>query len=245
MTVFRNRYDDAAKAASYAGLEFANTYYLAYRDLAEIFREHVRGANALDFGCGTGRSTRFLRQLGFDAVGVDIAPEMVAKAKELDGGADYRIISNGDFGQFAPANFDLILSAFTFDNIPGPQKEPLFRELARLLRAEGKLVSVVSAPEIYWHEWASFTTKEFAAANRQAKSGDIVRIVTTDFADRRPMEDILCSDESYRQIYERAGLEVVAMAKPLARGDEPYSWVNETQIAPWVVWVLRVAEASA
>lgn len=72
-----------------------------------------------------------------------------------------------------------------------------------------------------------------------------MRIVTRDFADRRPMEDILCTDESYRQIYARAGLEVVAMAKPLARGDEPYQWVNETRIAPWVVYVLGVADAKA
>ncbi len=52
---FTNCYEDASRAGAYATLEFANTYYLAYRDLPEIISEQVRGKRALDFGCGTGR----------------------------------------------------------------------------------------------------------------------------------------------------------------------------------------------
>ena len=48
----------------------------------------------------------------------------------------------------------------------------------------------MSSPEIYLHEWASFSTKEYPE-NRFARSGDVVRIITKDFADRRPAEDIL------------------------------------------------------
>ena len=81
---FTNCYADATRAEAYARLEFANTYYLAYRDLPGIIAEHTAGNRALDFGCGTGRSTRFARHLGFDVIGVDIAPEMIAKARELD-----------------------------------------------------------------------------------------------------------------------------------------------------------------
>ena len=36
----------------------------AFRDLPRLFREHVSGQRAVDFGCGTGRSTRFLRGSG-------------------------------------------------------------------------------------------------------------------------------------------------------------------------------------
>src|ERR1022692_1893730 len=71
---FVNCYDNATRADAYSKLEFANTYHLAFRDLPEIFRAHVKGISALDFGCGTGRSTRFLCGLGFETVGVDISP---------------------------------------------------------------------------------------------------------------------------------------------------------------------------
>jgi SAM-dependent methyltransferase len=241
---FSNCYQDAVRADAYAKLEFANTYYLAYRDLPAIIREHVSGAQAIDFGCGTGRSTRFIRQLGFDVTGVDIAPEMIAKARELDPRGDYRLTENDDFSQLPQDTYDLVLSVFTFDNIPGlDAKVRLFRDLGALLNASGKIVSVVSSPEIYVHEWASFSTKDFPE-NWRACSGDVVRIVTTDFPDRRPTEDILWTDESYREVYARAGLKPVAIYKPLAEGDEPYKWVNEASIAPWVIYVLR-REASA
>ncbi|HYV19760.1 MAG TPA: hypothetical protein VFC25_12110 [Verrucomicrobiae bacterium] len=51
--VFQNAYDDNARAKAYAGLEFPGTYWLAFRDLPAALREHVRGTEALDFGCGT------------------------------------------------------------------------------------------------------------------------------------------------------------------------------------------------
>jgi SAM-dependent methyltransferase len=235
---FSNCYEDAKRAAAYAQLELGNTYYLVFRDLPEIIRGHVSGTKAIDFGCGTGRSTRFVRQLGFDTVGVDIAPEMVAKAKELDPTGDYRLIKDDDLSGFEVGTFDLVVSLFTFDNISGfLTKMRLFRDLGALLNASGQLVNVVSSPEIYTHEWASFSTKDYPE-NRKARTGDVVRIVTTDFADRRPAEDILCTDESYRELYERSGLELVASYRPLGKPEEPYPWVNETTIAPWVIYVL-------
>ena len=132
---FSNVYDDAERARAYAALEFPGTYYLAYRDLPAIIAQHVSGRDALDFGCGAGRSTRFLAGLGLKTVGVDIAPEMVAKARELDPAGDYRLIPGDDFSAFPPAAFDLVLSMFTFDNIPGAEtKARIFRDLRRLLR---------------------------------------------------------------------------------------------------------------
>jgi hypothetical protein len=97
---------------------------------------------------------------------------------------------------------------------------------------------LVSSPEIYTHEWASFSTKDFPE-NRCAKSGDKVRIIQTDLDDKRPVEDVVWTDECYQKVFEKAGLELVKTYRPLAREDEPYGWVNETRIAPWVIYVLK------
>lgn len=235
---FVNVYENATRAEAYSKLEFANTYHLAFRDLPEIFRRHVYGATALDFGCGTGRSTRFLRSLGFATLGVDISAEMIAQARVLDPLGDYRLIPGDDLSALPRGSFSLIQSAFTFDNIPQPDKLRLFRDLRTLLTTDGILVNIVSAPEIYLHEWASFTTKDFPE-NRDARSGDRVRIITTDFEDRSPAVDILCTHESYLEIYSEAALQVIETRKPLAYGDEPYRWVNETLVAPWAIYVLQ------
>jgi len=215
---------------------------LAYRDIPAILSEHVRGRKSLDFGCGTGRSTRFLRQLGFEVTGVDIAEDMIRKTRELDPAGDYRLTPGDDLSQFPPAAYDLVFAAFTFDNIGGKNndnKVRILRDLARLLNRDGKLVLIVSRPEIYTHEWASFSTKDFPE-NQAAKSGDKVRIIVTDHADPRPVEDILWTDESYREVFKEARLRLLGKYEPLARGDEPYGWGSERTIAPWAIYVLNV-----
>jgi SAM-dependent methyltransferase len=235
-----NCYDDADRAKAYATLEFANTYYLAFRDLPEIFSAYCTGTRALDFGCGTGRSTRFLRNLGFQATGLDISEDMLRIARATDPSGDYQLVPGDDLSQFAVGSFDLVFCAFPFDNIPAATKTRLFCDLAKLLSAGGIIVNLVSSPEIYTHEWASFSTRDFPE-NAVARDGDLVRIITTDHADARPVEDILCTDHAYRTIYREAGLEVVKMLAPLAQGDEPYRWASETQVAPWVIYVLKRA----
>ena len=250
---FANCYEDDTRAQAYATLEFKNTYHLAYRDIPAILGEHVRGRKSLDFGCGTGRSTRFLRQLGFEVTGVDIAENMIRKARELDPSGDYRLVQRDDVqSEDVPGDdltalqsgaYDLVLAAFTFDNIGGKNndnKVRILRALGRLLTQDGKLVLIVSRPEIYTHEWASFSTKDFPD-NQLAKSGDKVRIIVTDHADPRPVEDILWTDESYREVFKEARLRLLGKHEPLARGDEPYSWVSEVEIAPWAVYVLESA----
>jgi SAM-dependent methyltransferase len=236
--VSHNCYEDEHRAEAYAKLGFINTYYLAYRDLPGIVLAHASGRRALDFGCGTGRSTRFLQGLGFEVIGTDISGEMIRKAMEIDPSGVYHLISDADFSAWPNQTFDLILSVFTFDNIPGmDRKVAIFRELRRLLNSGGRIVSLVSAPEIYTHEWASFSTKDYPE-NQKAKSGDTVKIIVTDVEDARPVEDILWTDEDYRAVYEKAGLELLETHRPLAKEDEPFPWVNETRIAPWVIYVL-------
>lgn len=236
---FSNVYEDPERASAYAQLEFPGTYFLAYRDLPALYREHVRGKRALDFGCGAGRSTRFLEALGFEALGIDISAEMVERARARDPHGDYRLIADGDFTTIPAGSFDLVQSVFTFDNIPGrDHKVSLFAGLAERLAAGGRLVSLVSSPDIYVNEWASFTTKSFAS-NFVAKPGDFVYTEMKDVPDRRPVQDVLCPHEEYLEVYRRSGLRIVAEHRPLGREGEGITWVSETKVAPWVVYVLE------
>jgi SAM-dependent methyltransferase len=145
---FENVYADTDRAASYAGLEYPGTYYLAFRDLPALIRQHVRGREALDFGCGTGRSTRFLQGLGFRTLGVDISGPMLAEARLRDPGGAYDLSPSEGAPVLRSEAYDLILAAFTFDNIPTPTKPSLFQALRLALRPLGVMIVVVSTPEI-------------------------------------------------------------------------------------------------
>jgi len=236
---FENSWDNKTRAESYSKLEFPNTYYLAYRDLPKIIKEHITGDMAVDFGCGAGRSTRFLKQLGFKVIGLDISKDMLAIAKQADPAGDYQLVTNGNYHHIGINKFDLVQSIFTFDNIPGWENRiTILKGLSNLLRTSGKIICLDSSPELYTHEWASFTTKNFPE-NRSAKTGDIVRDIMLDVEDRRPVEDIFWTVPDYHRLFHLSGLEIEATYKPLGYENEPYSWVSETMIAPWMIFVLK------
>lgn len=235
---FENSWGNQKRAESYAKLEFPNTYYLAYRDLPEIISTHINGNLAVDFGCGTGRSTRFLRNLGFHVIGIDIASDMLEIAKRSDPSGDYQLVSNGNYRHLGVGNFDLVQSIFTFDNIPGwAHRTNILAGLRDLLKPSGKMILLDASPELYTNEWASFSTKDFPE-NRGAKTGDIVRDIMLDVEDKRPVEDIFWTEDDYRELFKRAGLSVESVYKPLGKKEEPFEWISEVRIAPWMIFVL-------
>jgi SAM-dependent methyltransferase len=237
---FGNVYQDEERARAYATLQFPGTYYLAFRDLPALVRRYNHGSRALDFGCGTGRSTRFLRNLGMNVVGADISQAMLDQACALDSSGDYHLVRNNIAGEFAPGSFDLILAAFTFDNMPTEAKMDALSGLCILLAPTGCLLLVVSSPAIYVNEWASFSTRDFPE-NRDAEDGDRVRIIMLDVPDRRPVEDVFCTDTHYRRLFANAGLRVLEVQSPLATGKETTQWISETKTAAWTIYVLSSA----
>ena len=241
---FSNVYEDEARARAYATLQFPGTYYLAFRDLPHLIHRYGRGLQALDFGCGTGRSTRFLRDLGLQVIGVDISRAMLDQARALDPSGQYYLVRNRLIDEFVPHKFHVILAAFTFDNIPSDEaKADALSGLRTLSTADGRLFLVVSSPAIYINEWTSFSTRDFPE-NRNARDGDRVRIVMLDVPDSRPIEDVICTDLHYRSLFENAGLAVIDVISPLATGKEAMRWVSETSTAPWTIYVLDPSQES-
>ena len=238
-TEFKNTWDTQPASLSYSRLVFPNTYYLAYRDLPQIILKHTSGRNAVDFGCGAGRSARFVSDLGFKTIGIDISPNMIQMAKAVDSDGDYRLVNDGSYSHLGKGKFDLVTSIFTFDNIPGwENRTNILVALSELLSPDGRIICLDSTPELYVNEWASFTTKAFPE-NALAKTGDIVRDIVLDVEDKTPCEDIFWTDADYRKLFGLAGLEIEETYMPLGYSHEPFEWVSEKEIAPWVIYVIR------
>lgn len=232
-----NPYDDAELAEYYSALDYSGTFLLAVRDLPEIIARHVTGRTALDFACGGGRSTRFLKTLGFNVVGVDISPQMLANAVQRDPDGVYELVGDVDLSVLAGRSFDLILSAFPFSTTRTQKKvRDILTEFSKLLAPEGRLVLVESSDRLYRHEWLSFSTLAYPE-NAEAKSGDPVAIVFRDRMDE-PVFDTLWTDEDYRESFETVGLRHLETHRPLARKQDPEPWISEREFPPWVIYVL-------
>lgn len=241
-----NAYDDHSRASAYADLGFSGTYYLAFRDVPLLLERHATGRRALDFGCGAGRSTRFLKSLGYDAIGIDVAEPMLRMARERDPDGTYLLVEDDAATGWPDRPFDVVLAAYPFDNIAGHEHRlRLLEAIRRRLAPAGRLLLIASAAELYAHEWLSFTTAY--PENEGARTGDIVRIAITDGDDARPIEDVLWEDSAWREDFASAGFTLIDTHRPIGRADEPYPWGTELTVSPWSVYVCgrRTADDNA
>jgi len=108
----------------------------------------VKGHRVLDLGCGTGRYCTLLTHRGAEVTGNDPSPVMMEKAgRKLSSSCQFKLIQGTLTESQLPAEyFDVIVSALTFGHIP--QLQPLFKEMARILKQDGRIV--VSDFHPYW-----------------------------------------------------------------------------------------------
>ncbi|MGK7924205.1 MAG: class I SAM-dependent methyltransferase [Spirulina sp.] len=222
-------------SGEYSHLGIENTYFLAFKSVAELLGlQGDRGKRALDFGCGTGRSTRFLQSLGFDTVGVDINPSMLSQARRTRDGEYYQL--NSKKLPFPAQRFDLIFQSFVlFEYGSLSQTIDTFEELNRVLADRGIVIVVTGSEDYYVRDWLSFKMDD--SRERPLKSGDTVKVSIrgTDIV----LFDYYWTDRDYRQVFQQSGFKVVETLHPLARGDEPFAWVSECEFPCWTIYVIE------
>jgi SAM-dependent methyltransferase len=98
---------------------------------------------ALDFGCGVGRCTLALSEHYASVVGVDIAPSMIAQARQLARdapGIEYIVNARRDLRCLGDELFDLAYSNIVLQHIEPTYSTGYLRELVRVTRPGGALV---------------------------------------------------------------------------------------------------------
>jgi ubiquinone/menaquinone biosynthesis C-methylase UbiE len=109
------------------------------RTLAESFPDVPR-ARALDFGCGVGRVTRALAGHFASVVGVDVAPSMIRKARELSAGVsgvEYVLNERDDLSFVPSGSVDLVYSVIVLQHIGQPYVGRYLAEFVRILSPQG------------------------------------------------------------------------------------------------------------
>jgi ubiquinone/menaquinone biosynthesis C-methylase UbiE len=101
------------------------------------------GRLTLDLGCGEGRVTRDLRELGHRVVGVDLSPSMVAAAREADPDGEY-LEADVAALPFDDGAADLAIAFMTLMDMD--QMPRAVAEIARVLGPAGRFVAAVVHP---------------------------------------------------------------------------------------------------
>ena len=114
--------------------------YSRYRPIRKILFEGVSGA-ILDAGVGTGRNMPFYPLAG-DVVGIDISPQMLARAVKRKTGLGIRAeLRKMDVmaTDFPGQHFDYVIATFLFCVLDDEDQLPALRELERICKPDGEI----------------------------------------------------------------------------------------------------------
>lgn len=223
------------KANLYSKLGIRGTGYLAFRDIPGLIKKYTQGRLTLDFGCGTGRSSRFLKSLGLIVDAVDISQEMIDKACQIDQSIAYSKITQNK----VPREFDfydVVFSSLVLFEISSiDELLEIFKEIHRVLKYNGIFVVVTGSTEMYNHTWLSLDVdyKE----NRNLKSGSLakIRLKEVDLE----LHDYYWTDSDYKNIIALSKFSLVEQVSPLGHPNDNYNWLSERYFSPYVIYVLQ------
>jgi len=120
--------------------------------------EPLSGLRVLDLGCGQGYFTRQLAKRGAHVVGVDIADEMLALARQHEKedplGIEYRQMSAAEVHRRWPTgSFDLVAGLMSLHDMAEP--ETVLRSAYAALKPAGRMAFVIPHPatDTPYREW--------------------------------------------------------------------------------------------
>ena len=236
-----NDYD----AAEYSTIDLKGekTLYLSFRDLPGLIQKYIpadkpwKDCKCIDYGCGSGRSTRFLKSIGFAHVdGFDVSQTMLNDAKKFDPSGHYQLIQSAKI----PASnnsYDLALASFVFVEVGGKQTiENIFQEIRRVLKPDGLFIIVTTSPELYnpSNNWLSYRV---LTDQNSFKSGDAIPIKLTDI--HLELVDYLWKEADYQEWARQSHMKILAEDNPKGKPSDDISWASESKVAPYSLYVMK------
>ena len=111
--------------------------------VSEFARRLPRGAEILDFGCGSGNIARRLAEEGWRVTGCDSTAEMIAmaQAEDADNLVRWQVIGSALALPFAVGRFDAVLVSSVLEYVDSPKET--IQALAHALRPGGLLIASV------------------------------------------------------------------------------------------------------
>lgn len=231
------------KAVAYAKRDYDETYFLIRRCLGEYFANwssgETRESQVLDYGCGTGSSTRLLKSFGFEHVlGIDPSIPMIELARRSDPEDAFEILLPEFDWNPLKEKFDVVSSSFVLPVLSTQEEVSSYLQKAYFaLKDDGLLIVVTAASEAFdpKYDWLSWE-QDFPENDSAVNGGPVtVRLKKGDLL----LHDTLWSPEFLQKIFQDHSFKIESLFRPLGDSDDPFPWRSELAVSPFAIYILR------
>jgi ubiquinone/menaquinone biosynthesis C-methylase UbiE len=240
-------YEDYSKLARlYAQNQATGTDYLAFRDIPALVSIYLpKGIKlfVLEFGCGAGLSTRFIKKVlpdNSNVIGVDISSEMLHEAMLADPLGTY--LKMGQTIPFSNSVFDFVYCNFVLFELPSRDEiVRVFTEIARTMKKDSYLIATTGTPEMYNRRNRWTTLDANFPENDHLQSGDLAKVRVILPEGMITFNDYYWTEKDYRECFAAAGFSLISVNYPLGSENDllDWKWKDEIRVAPYVIFVLR------
>ncbi|MBD3381559.1 MAG: methyltransferase domain-containing protein [candidate division Zixibacteria bacterium] len=201
----------------YAGKEHAFGKVPNQRMREFVLKENI-GGNALDLGCGDGRNSLFLAELGMKVIAVDQSKEGIEQLNKnaLQHGLDQNVETFvDDVRNFVvPRNFfDLISAVTIFDHFPEGYLDSFLGEIHDGLKENGILFVKVHTVDDPGYNGDSGQASELSKAIQHYFDNDELNRILKDKFDILDYEEYKTTDHTHGEPHQHAFAEAVARKK--------------------------------
>jgi len=186
------------------------------------------GKRILDYGCGSGKFSRRLRDLGALVTAVDVSVNAIDRAKQRNRASiDYRVVENDDLSFLGKGSIDGAVAAFVFCTM---QQESQIRTIAKQiyekLNPKGYFIVLEPHPEALGYEYVSMKRER----PKEVKSGTPIKVQLVGI--NTPFYDYWRSKKDYIRILDETGFKVDIIKEPIVENCPDETFWKDERIQP-------------
>ncbi|MBU1198754.1 MAG: class I SAM-dependent methyltransferase [Nanoarchaeota archaeon] len=227
----KKTWDEIAEEYYYKGYT-ASDWELGYYFVNEMLG-NIKGKTILDYGCGSGKFTRHLRNKGAKLIGVDISENAIKIAKEKSQkDILFKTIKNSKLDFINNDSIDTVISTYVFCAIKEANEiQEAFNQIYSKLKSKGDFVMLDPHPDSTGYHFIS-------VYREKPKKFEIETPVKIKLSGMKSaFYDYYKSVDNYIEMMENAGFEIKEIRAPLAKDskNKNIEWKDEIIYPPNII----------
>jgi ubiquinone/menaquinone biosynthesis C-methylase UbiE len=112
------------------------------KEYIDKFLREVNKGRILDVGCGVGNLTKYIKDKGFEVLGIDLSNNMLKIAKERFPDVEFKLMDMTDI-KLPKNSFDALFVAYSLFHLPPNKIENTAKGFVELLNSKGKIMFIL------------------------------------------------------------------------------------------------------